>query len=165
MSETKRMTALVGSLAVWNAIVTLLGLWDAFWWGILAVSFGFVVMLAEEVETHLPARYHETYKKVLAFGFPILLLVTWELIVRAGILNPRWFRPPTTIGGALWELTVTVDRFSETTLLGRPWLIPQVVRETGWEAVGPGFSQRVRCLQRSAVYSQGSCSDRHPESW
>ena len=39
----------------------------------------------------------------LAFGFPLLALIAWQLIVDAGILNPLWFPQPTKIAKALWD--------------------------------------------------------------
>lgn len=140
-SDQRGLTGLIAVFAgfvLWNLTVTLLGLWQAFWWGILTVNFVFIVMLAERVEARLPVRYHERYKRALALGFPVLVLITWQLIVGVEILSPRWFPPPTRIAGALWELIVTFDRFNETSLLGRPWLIPSVVQESGWSAV-PGL--------------------------
>lgn len=137
-SEIGGAALALAALLVWNLLVTVLGLWEGLWWGILAVDFVLVVMFAERIEASLPVKFHEIYKKSLALGFPLLLLVTWELIVGAEILSPRWFPPPSQIAGALWELIVEYDTFNETSLLGRPWLIPQVVGESGWQAV-PGL--------------------------
>ena len=128
----------LATLIAWNLVATALGLWEPMWWGILAIDFVLVVLFAERIETVVPVKHNEIYRKALAIGFPLLLLFTWELIVRAEILNPRWFPPPTVIASALWELIVEFDSFNETSLLGRPWLIPQVVGDQGWEAV-PGL--------------------------
>jgi ABC-type nitrate/sulfonate/bicarbonate transport system permease component len=57
------------------------------------------------------------------------------LIVDAGILNATWFPQPTRIAQALWDLTVSYDRFSHTSLIGRPWLMPEAFRQSGWHGV------------------------------
>lgn len=140
-ASSRAFLFIMGVLVVWNATVTLLGLWDAFWWAILAVDFVLVVMLAERLEQRLALRHQETYKYVLAFGFPVLLLICWQFIVGAEILNPRWFPPPTEIAKALWDLIVNYEEFSKTSLLGRPWLIPQVFPEEGWSGVWRLFAE------------------------
>lgn len=119
-------------LVLLNGGVTLLGLWQGLWWAILFVDFIFVVLLAERVEKQVAYRHQDVYKRVLATGFPVLLLITWELLVGAGILSARWFPPPSRIAVALWDLVVTFDRFNKTSLLGRPWLIPSVYPQEGW---------------------------------
>ncbi len=48
-----------------------------------------------------------------------------------GILSPDWFPPPTRIASALWELATKYDEFNKTSLLGRPWLIPQRLATDG----------------------------------
>ena len=132
---------LVGGLVLLNVAASLLGLWQSFWWAVLLVDFVFIVMLAERVEGRLEPQQKDIYKRVLAFGFPVLLLVTWQLLVNAGILNARWFPPPTKIAAALWDLTVTYDRFNDTSLLGRPWLIPSRLANEGLPGVGALFAE------------------------
>ena len=132
---------LVGALALLNLAATLLGLWQNLWWGILLVDFVLIVMLAERVEGRLEPRHGNVYKRVLAFGFPVLLLLCWQLLVTAGILNARWFPPPTKIAAALWDLTVTYDRFNDTSLIGRPWLIPSRLANEGLPGVGALFAE------------------------
>lgn len=121
-------------LILWNAALLALGLWESFWWLGLPVNFVLIVMLADLIGRRIPAWQQNTYGRVLAIGFPILLLIAWELIVRAEILSPRWFPPPSRIIVALWDLTVSYDRFNETSLFGRPWLIPQALASEGWPA-------------------------------
>jgi hypothetical protein len=55
----------------------------------------------------------------------------WEALATSGVLNPRWFPPPTQIAAALWDLIVSYDRFNETSLIGRPWLIPERLASRG----------------------------------
>ena len=101
---------------VWLGTAALLGLFIYF-----ADRFGQRVSFARK-----PA-----YNRALAIAFPIVLLVAWELLVHFGYLNGRWFPPPHRIVVALWDLIVTFDRFNETSLLGRPWLIPGIWAEEG----------------------------------
>jgi ABC-type nitrate/sulfonate/bicarbonate transport system permease component len=132
---------LLAALLLINLLATLLRLWHPLWWLILAADAVLVVMVAERFGARVPPAQQEGYKKFLALGFPILLLVTWELIVGAGILNPRWFPAPSRIAGALWDLTVTFDRFGGTSLLGRPWLIPDRFAGEGWGGVAALFRE------------------------
>jgi len=124
------------SVAAWP-----LGLWPVAWWAILATDFVLLVAAMERLEPRLPLATRPVFRNALAIGFPIALLVSWELIVRAGILNPRWFPPPTSIAVALWELTVNYDRFNDTSLIGRPWLIPSVWASEGWSGVRALFAE------------------------
>ena len=131
----------LAGLVLLNALATLLGLWQGFWWGVLFVDFVLIVLFAERLERRLPLSQQARYKRALAVGFPLLLLLAWELIVGAEILNPRWFPPPTKIAVALWDLTVNFDRFNETSLLGRPWLIPGRLASDGWAGVRALFAE------------------------
>lgn len=112
-----------------------LGLWQRFWWGLLFVDFALLVVAAQRLELRLGPVGRRRLRSGLALGFPVVLLATWEAIVRAGILNAQWFPPPTRIAGALWDLTVNYDSFNESSLIGRPWLIPQRLATEGWPGV------------------------------
>lgn len=117
------------------------GWWSSYWWlGILG-NFILIAMLAEQAGRSVPFAYQSLYERGLAIGFPLMLLLAWELLVWGGVLSARWFPPPSKIGGALWDLTVSYDRFSETSLLGRPWLIPQQFAELGWAGVWLQFEE------------------------
>jgi len=71
----------------------------------------------------------------LALGFPLSLLLVWEWLAGSGVLKPRWFPPPSQIAVALWDLTVTYDRFNRSSLIGRPWLLPQALVDAGWVGI------------------------------
>ena len=129
------------ALAALTGAASAFGWWGAFWWAIVFVDFVLIVILASRVEQRIGPRRQEAYKRVLAFGFPVLVLVAWELIVGAEILNPRWFPPPSRIAQGLWDLTVNYDRFNDSSLLGRPWLIPSVLATEGWEGVRGLFQE------------------------
>ncbi len=92
---TRTSVAIIVAIAVWNALLSLTGLWERLWWLGLLVNFALIVMLAEQVGRTVSPQRRRAFELVLAIGFPVLLLVAWELIVRAEILNARWFPPPT----------------------------------------------------------------------
>jgi NitT/TauT family transport system permease protein len=128
---------LVGLLAGMSA----LGLWQSFWWAGVFGTFTLIVVLAERgMRLMSPAR-RTLFERVVTFGFPVLLLLAWELIVGAGILSARWFPPPSRIAQALWDITVNYDRFNQTSLLGRPWLIPERLSTQGWPGVQALFDE------------------------
>lgn len=147
-ARTPRDLALgVGALVLVNGGMTLAGLWtkDALAWVAVAalLNFAAVVVIAEAGGRGVPVRYKRAYERGLAVGFPLLLAAGWELLVANGILNERWFPPPTQVAAALWDLTITYDRFQDTSLLGRPWLIPAqfAAGGAGWVGVRALFAE------------------------
>lgn len=132
MNETLKSTGIVLlALLVWNGALILLSLWGPLWWLGALGNFILLVMLVSRIGDRVPVAYKTWYERTLAFGFPLLLLLGWELVVNAGLLNPRWFPPPSEILGGIWDLTVNYDRFNKTSLIGRPWLIPDVFADDG----------------------------------
>lgn len=129
------------ALVVWNGALDLLGLWRSWWWLALTGNFVLLVMIAERIGRKVPPARRKLYERTLAFGFPLVALIAWQLIVDAGILNPLWFPQPTRIARALWDVTVHFDRFSQTSLLGRPWLIPQEWSAHGLAGVWSLFTE------------------------
>jgi NitT/TauT family transport system permease protein len=131
-----------GGLLVWNGALALTGLWRPLWWLALFGNFVGIVLIAERVGRIVPPRYRWVYERTLAFGFPVAALIAWQLIVDAGILSATWFPQPTRIAQALWDLTVHFDRFSKTSLIGRPWLIPTTFHDSGlagaWSLIAEG---------------------------
>ncbi|WP_416882667.1 ABC transporter permease [Marivita sp.] len=124
-----------------HGLLALTGLWTAWAWPAIGVSFVLLVLICERIGRHVPVRTRTAYERTLALGFPVLLLLVWEMAGSMNLISPIWFPPPSAIGKALWDVSVTYDRFSETSLLGRPWLIPQVYAEGGWSAVGTLLSE------------------------
>lgn len=117
------------------------GAWHDWWWALLLADFVLLTIAAGRLEPLLPLPRREPFRRALAIAFPILLLASWEAIVRTGVLEPRWFPPPTRIATALWDLTVNYDRFNETSLIGRPWLIPSRLASDGWPGVQALFAE------------------------
>ena len=62
-----------------------------------------------------------TRDRLLSIGFPLALLVLWEMAVRLQWLDGRFFPAPTAVAVALWELTVKGE------LLGKLWLLPGLI--------------------------------------
>ena len=124
-----------------HGALTLTGMWHDWAWPAIAVSFIALVLICERIGRHVPLRARKFYERTLALGFPALVLAVWELAGALELISPVWFPPPSAIGRALWDVTVTYDRFSETSLLGRPWLIPQEFRAGGLAAVGVLLSE------------------------
>ncbi len=130
-----------GVMLAWGLAFWALGLWRGYWLLGLLVIFLLVTLLADRIGKLIPVRQRRQYERILAFGFPLLLLIAWEWLVRGGVLNARWFPPPTRIAVALVDLTVTYDQFNETSLLGRPWLIPTRFLAEGWPGVQALFDE------------------------
>ncbi len=135
------VAALVAGFAVWNAVFAATGLWWHLWWLGVAGDFALIVMVAERIGRMVPPVHRRLYERTLAFGFPVLGLVAWQLIVDAGILSPIWFPPPTHIAKALWQLTIGYDKFNHTSLFGRPWLIPEAWQANGIAGVWGLFTE------------------------
>jgi NitT/TauT family transport system permease protein len=126
---------------VWNGALVVASLWRPLWWLALLGDFALIVIAAERIGRVVPPPRRKLYERTLAFGFPVLALIAWQLIVDANILNPLWFPQPTRIGKALWDVSVNYDRFSETSLIGRPWLIPSRFASDGWGGVWALFAE------------------------
>lgn len=122
-------------LLVVNVVFYFGGLWQSLWWLGLIIDFVLVVAVASRISEYLPIRYQKLYERILAIGFPVLILICWEALVGAEILSARWFPPPSKIAEALWELTVEYDKFNKSSLIGRPWLIPSVFSDEGFGGV------------------------------
>ncbi len=135
------LIALALAAVVWNGALALSGMWRPLWWIALAGDFLLVVVGAERIGRAVPPARRSLYERVLAAGFPVLAIIAWQGIVDAGILNPLWFPQPTRIARALWDLLVSYDRFSETSLIGRPWLIPGQFATHGWAGVWSLFAE------------------------
>ena len=141
LNESQKFGLSAIILVLWNVTLTSMGLWQSLWIVSLLVNFFLIVVLAEGIGHKVPVRYRKIYERGLAFGFPILLLISWELIVKAGILSPRWFPPPSKVLRALGNLSISYDSFTKTSLLGRPWLIPQKFAEGGVQGVLTLFTE------------------------
>ncbi|MEW6267594.1 MAG: ABC transporter permease [Thermodesulfobacteriota bacterium] len=68
----------------------------------------------------------ETRDRLLAVGFPILLLALWEAAVAWRWLDERFFPAPSTVSVAFWNLIVKGE------LLGPFWLLPDRIRAGDW---------------------------------
>jgi len=137
----RSLMMILGGMVLFNVVMLRGALWRPYWWLGLTVNMALMMLLADGVARIVPRRWQRSYDLFLAIGFPFMLLVAWELIVRHDILNPRWFPPPSRIAVALWQLSTQVDKFSQTSLWGRPWLLPQRFATEGWPGVAAVFAE------------------------
>lgn len=128
-------------LILWNFTLLVLNLWQSIWGIAILVSFVLYVYIASQIGNNIPIRYKKAFDRLLAISFPFLLLIVWEIVVNTGLLNARWFPPPTEIAKGMWDLTVNYDRFNNTSLIGRPWLIPEQYSENGLDGVKSLFNE------------------------
>lgn len=124
-----------------HAVLVAAGLWKDWAWPAIALTFILLVFICERLGRMVPVSARTVYERTLALGFPALVLATWEIAAALGLVNRIWFPPPSAIAEALWSLTVTFDRFSQTSLLGRPWLIPHHFSEGGLSGVAELLSE------------------------
>jgi NitT/TauT family transport system permease protein len=130
-----RILLLLTLLLAWNSAFLLLNLFKSLWIGILLVDFVMIVFLLQQASLLIPLKHLPAFEKAVAIAFPIILLGSWEMLVRGGVLNEQWFPPPTKIIVALWNLATHYDKFTKSSLLGRFWLIPGVFLKQGLEGV------------------------------
>ena len=57
-----------------------------------------------------PARRDRIFRIVSYFS-PILILVFWELASRSGLVDRRFFPPPTAIAGTAWQMIASLEIF------------------------------------------------------
>ena len=111
------------------------GIWRPLAGFTIAASFILLVLICERAGRMVPARSRKGYERLLAFGFPALVLALWQVAGDIGLINPTWFPQPSRILGGLWDMIVRYDKFSGTSLIGRPWLIPEYFGKDGWHGV------------------------------
>jgi len=68
----------------------------------------------------------DTKDRLLSIGFPLLLLLLWEMAVALKWLDARFFPAPSHVAIALWNLIAKGE------LLGPLWLLPKKVRTGDW---------------------------------
>jgi NitT/TauT family transport system permease protein len=68
----------------------------------------------------------DTKDRLLSIGFPLLLLLLWELAVGLKWLDARFFPAPSDVAIALWNLIAKGE------LLGPLWLLPRKIRTGEW---------------------------------
>jgi len=124
-----------------HLILVAAGQWYAWAWPALGASFVLLVLICEHVGRMVPPGGRAAYERTLALGFPVLVLVVWQLAGDYGLINPNWFPQPTKIATGLWDMIVRFDRFSQTSLIGRPWLIPEYFGRDGLAGVWSLFAE------------------------
>ena len=141
LAAWQRILLVVAVLVVLNGLLTALGLWKEHWLVGVGVNFVGIVLILQWFTAYLPSYRLPAYERAVSIGFPIVMLIAWELLVRGGILSATWFPPPTRVTRALWELATEYDKFNKTSLLGRPWLIPSMYQAEGWQGVKTLFAE------------------------
>ena len=68
----------------------------------------------------------DTKDRFLSIGFPLLLLLSWEMAVALKWLDARFFPAPSHVATALWNLVAKGE------LLGPLWLLPKQIRTGDW---------------------------------
>jgi NitT/TauT family transport system permease protein len=84
---------------------------------------------------HRPQLNLETRDRLLPIGFPILLLLLWEIAVHIGWLDARFFPAPSAVVAAL------VNLIAKGELLGKLWLLPGLIAAGDWAAVLKVFAE------------------------
>ncbi len=131
LSVNKKILLVLAGLLLFNGLCALTGLFHHLWHLILLIDFGLIVLLTRLASTLVPPARISLFEKSVAVVFPILMLFSWEMLVTTKILSAIWFPPPTQIIGAIWKLSVNYDPFTQTSLIGRPWLIPEALSKDG----------------------------------
>ncbi len=131
VSPARSLALIIGLLVVINGVVTVIGAWQAAWLPVTVANLVLLTFLARAVERALPHRATRAYEVALSLLFPAFLLVTWEVLANADIIYTRWFPAPSTVLGALAQITTVPEPFDTHTLLGEPWLIPQLAGQVG----------------------------------
>lgn len=134
-NDRHALLLLYGAAFILHAGLAAAGLWRDYAGPAIAASFVLLVLICERVGRQVPIRHRGIYERTLALGFPLLVLLLWEASANTGLINANWFPPPSRIGAALWDLSTRFDRFSGTTLLGRPWLMPEAFGQEGWSGI------------------------------
>ncbi len=124
-----------------NVLALGLHFWQDYWALTLGTNLLLWVIIAERLGRFIPLRFKPLYDRALAFSFPVIILLSWEILVKTDVINARWFPAPSSILKALWDLTVNYDRFNKSSLIGRPWLIPQEWQDHGTEGVKTLFRE------------------------
>lgn len=68
----------------------------------------------------------ESRDRILALGFPLFLLLLWEVLVRTEMLDARFFPAPSTVAVALYDLIAKGE------LLGEFWRLPALLLAGRW---------------------------------
>ena len=133
--DRRAILVFLGAAVALHALLVVTGLWRPLAWLAIIGSFVILVFICERIGRMVPLRGRTAYERTLALGFPALVLLLWQFAGDYGLINPTWFPQPSRIAAGLWDMTVRYDRFSETSLIGRPWLIPEYFSRDGWAGV------------------------------
>jgi ABC-type nitrate/sulfonate/bicarbonate transport system permease component len=134
-AHLRAILAPVAAAAAFNGLLVAGGLWRPLAWLAILATFAALVLVCERIGRLVPPRARPVYERMLAFGFPAAVLLLWQVAGDTGLINTTWFPQPSRILAGLWDMIVRYDKFSGTSLLGRPWLIPQAFSQDGLTGV------------------------------
>ncbi|MGV6871834.1 ABC transporter permease [Pseudochelatococcus sp. B33] len=130
-SDLRVILLVSGGAVAFNLALSAVGLWRPLAWLGIIIGFIALVLVCERIGRSVSPRRRTVYERSLAFGFPAAVLALWQVAGDTGMINTTWFPQPSRIADGLWDMIVRYDRFSGTSLIGRPWLIPQYFSESG----------------------------------
>lgn len=133
--ELRPVLLLLAGYIAFNVALAAVGLLRPLSWLSIVSGFVVLVLVCERIGRHVPPRARGTYERTLAFGFPAAVLALWQFAGDFGLINTTWFPQPSRIAAGMWDMIVRYDRFSGTSLIGRPWLIPQYFMQDGLAGV------------------------------
>ncbi|WP_309086165.1 ABC transporter permease [Chelativorans sp.] len=134
-ADRRAILLLFGGIVVFNLALFAVGLWRPLAWLAIVASFVTLVLVCERIGRMVSPRARSAYERSLAFGFPLAVLALWQIAGDTGMINTTWFPQPSKIAAGLWDMIVRYDRLSGTSLLGRPWLIPEAFSQNGLAGV------------------------------
>lgn len=133
--DRKAVLLLIAAAIAANLLLVAVGFWRPLAGIAIAGNFVVLVLACERIGRMVPLRARSLYEHTLAFGFPAIVLAVWQAAGDSGLINPTWFPQPSRIAAALWDMIVRYDPLAGTSLLGRPWLIPQKFAQDGYAGV------------------------------
>ena len=134
-ADRRAIVLLLAGAVAFNLALLAVGLWRPLAWLAIVTSFVLLVFTCERTGRMVSPQARGVYERSLALGFPAAVLLLWQVAGDSGLINTTWFPQPSRIAAGLWDMIVNVDRGSGTSLLGRPWLIPQYYAEGGLAGV------------------------------
>ena len=69
-----------------------------------------------------PARREHRYR-ILSYFSPLLILLVWEVASQTGVIDRRFFPPPSSIAGTAWQMITSLELFDHIwATLRRVWI-------------------------------------------
>lgn len=130
-ADRRAIAGVIAAAVALNVLLVAVGLWRPLAWLAIVASFVALVLVCERIGRMVPPRARTVYERTLALGFPAVALLLWQVAGDTGLINTTWFPQPSRIAAGLADMVVRYDKLSGTSLIGRPWLIPQHLAQDG----------------------------------